>query len=722
MNKLCFDINTSVSVSNGIDLKQLGAVMQNFTSKYLYVTNNQLYGVDELTELEPCHRLIRFDGCFQLIGKDMRTMLYCFRKELADHLDCTNKFTGYTFGADSPQPKRSPLKSIPRMDGDVVRKILEQVRTKFSNEGGDSRDEIGNEIGNMLGDTERRDPREEYEINLAKLIARKDVAQQEPTLHELTDPSEIEMANRFGRSELPTEKLKTFENAALKLNKSLVGMGERFVSNFTGKPGVEVKKSTQYPNIDLAVLFAKDASPKPSPKPSPKLPPAKPPRRKTRTLGSFLTPETPPKSDITDTMAQARRNETAALISAIRKNLQTKRSLKSRTVAPDVAPKVKRPKYNPTLSKGKDEDGYDTGSEDVDTGVITSPVVPLPEPKVCALVADLLRKKAANRQMKAQEETNQPSMIPVSIIGTTEEKDSSSMDIDDDTDTMLPVFPIVPRMFRDNVKLSSLPKLLQCSVVDAVMGMKEKDLPVGTFYFNGGTFAVLFDNNNLASLYDWDNTLNTDRLRPTRFDGEYDGTPGSLPIAQFTVHKSTYNLYLEPKIAGSEGKYKGQLTMDTIAKLENFGPEAIKRSVMASLEEYQESVTIGYCGVEVDIDDAVSVSLTVLKCRDCDVEIPTFWPCHINDEYTLLFQLKHIMGISNSERESFESDIMGSNSTDGETDYSEVTSTEEDEKDPTPEICLDDSDNEENSENPDDPENPDNEENPDDPENPDNEE
>jgi len=51
--------------------------------------------------------------------------------------------------------------------------------------------------------------------------------------------------------------------------------------------------------------------------------------------------------------------------------------------------------------------------------------------------------------------------------------------------------PIIPRMFKNNVILSSLPKTLQQSVIKTVLDMKDNSSVTGFLYFNGGTFAIL---------------------------------------------------------------------------------------------------------------------------------------------------------------------------------------------------------------------------------------
>lgn len=432
MSGLCFDIDTEVSVSNGIDMKELGAILQNFTSKFLYVTGGQLYGVDNVKDINPCHRLIRFERCFQLICRDNQTMLYCFRKELADHLN------------------------------------------------------------------------------------------QPPVFQE--------------------------------------------------------------------------------------------------------------SSEINDTMAQSRINETSSLIAAIRMNRESKRPLKTGVIKPDFGYPHKRSKYNPITSKGKEEESSNTDSDSSES--VFDPT----EPKVCAIVANLLRKKAANQQTKTRVSLNPDN----NNNNTYESEDNDSLCETVDSDIKMPVImPIVPRMFKDNVKLSSLPVGLQNAVVDKVMEMNYNDLPAGTLYFNGSTFSVLVDGDNLFSLYDCDNLLNVERLRPNCYNGNYDGTPGSLPIAQFRVHQCTYKVYVEPKKAETVSEYQGRLTKSMLTEFEEFGfsTNDIKCGINAILSENPKDITFGSCDVEVDSNENISIFLTVLKCRGFNTELESFWPSDINTEYTLIYRL-----------------------------------------------------------------------------------
>ena len=77
MNELCFDANTFIKITDGADLDLVASVLQQFTTKFLYVENGKLYGVDDVTEVTPDHRLICYDGGFRLLHNDTNTTVCC---------------------------------------------------------------------------------------------------------------------------------------------------------------------------------------------------------------------------------------------------------------------------------------------------------------------------------------------------------------------------------------------------------------------------------------------------------------------------------------------------------------------------------------------------------------------------------------------------------------------------------------------------------------------
>jgi hypothetical protein len=89
MSKITYDINTIITTENGVDLKTLGSILQQFTQDYLYIENNKLYSVNNLDEIKTGYKLSYYDGCF--CHTDGFSKMYCFRKELSDHWNTQNK-------------------------------------------------------------------------------------------------------------------------------------------------------------------------------------------------------------------------------------------------------------------------------------------------------------------------------------------------------------------------------------------------------------------------------------------------------------------------------------------------------------------------------------------------------------------------------------------------------------------------------------------------------
>ena len=47
-----FEINTSVTVPEGSTLRSIGAILQNFTKRFLYIVKNKLYSVERVEDIE----------------------------------------------------------------------------------------------------------------------------------------------------------------------------------------------------------------------------------------------------------------------------------------------------------------------------------------------------------------------------------------------------------------------------------------------------------------------------------------------------------------------------------------------------------------------------------------------------------------------------------------------------------------------------------------------
>jgi len=81
--KITYNINTTITTENGVDLKTLGSILQQFTQEYLYIVNDRLYGVADLKDIKNGYKLSSYDGCF--CHTDGISNTYCFSKDLSDH-------------------------------------------------------------------------------------------------------------------------------------------------------------------------------------------------------------------------------------------------------------------------------------------------------------------------------------------------------------------------------------------------------------------------------------------------------------------------------------------------------------------------------------------------------------------------------------------------------------------------------------------------------------
>ena len=503
MNKLTFDINVPVSISNGINLKQLGSLLQSFTTKYLYIINDKLYGIEILDyrvlrgdlKNKKFH-LIGYDMCFELKSKDMRTMLYCFNKELADFLDSSNKPrlpTGLMVC--------DPVSDIPEMD----------------NQGVECNGNIDEELGNLS----RKDPRTQFDINIKQLIAR--------------DKERLERTIKEGEQEKGQEKEKEKE----RINQA------------------------RYEQERLELID----------------------------IGN----------EIQDTMAQSRQNETDSLAAAIRQRRNRNKN------------KIHE---NNNLPPKEKEEMYEQNNDHTDD-----------MNKVCSVVDDLLRKKVNKKDQDDNYESDNY------------ESDSDDHDSENGENVKL---PIIPRIFSDEVKLSNLPDNLQRIIIKTFTNPNS----FHSFYFNGGNFSILFENNTY-SIYDWDNVLSVDRLRPNKFKGEYDGTPGSLPIAQFTKHEFQYNLYWEPKDPKTQGMRLNLECLENILGLTIRDiREFMESNVYKMVSDNSEYLLISHNKIGL-VDKNVSCEITIFRSLGSIKEAPEFWPLPYNDDFTIICRRADKCNVSN---------------------------------------------------------------------------
>ena len=270
MNKVTFDISTSVTFQNGTTLQEMVSVLQNFTNKYLYIKNNKLYSVSSMSDLKSEYRLIGYDCGFQLMCPDMRTMIYCFRKDFADHLSSIQN------NIIVPElPNRS----------DTVNDYLPQARS------GQNVVKICTTTPPFpdkdLGDIPRANPLDEYNRRLVGLMTKK-----EKQIHELNNKQE-----GFGGDDNNTViETKTIEPDELEQ------MGQLFGSNNNNKD-----------NDNKELLRP---SKKPKKEQSKKTYPEKKITR--RRVQAKELPKIPDIPDSTDIAYQSRVNGTSALVAAVR--------------------------------------------------------------------------------------------------------------------------------------------------------------------------------------------------------------------------------------------------------------------------------------------------------------------------------------------------------------------------------------------------------------------
>jgi len=92
-------IDTKLTIPNGIDIVQLGAILQNFTDDYLYVILGNLCSVSDFSTLETGYKLAGHDGGFEL-SKDESPIIYCYRKDLLNYLVSSDNILGQVSRSD----------------------------------------------------------------------------------------------------------------------------------------------------------------------------------------------------------------------------------------------------------------------------------------------------------------------------------------------------------------------------------------------------------------------------------------------------------------------------------------------------------------------------------------------------------------------------------------------------------------------------------------------
>ena len=623
MSKLCFDINTSINTRDGITIKELGAILQNFTPKYLYIKNGKLHGVDKVTDLEPAHRLICYNGGFQLMCEDMRTTLYCFRKELADHLNKPEHFREYNFGTDLRpaqtyledhrievglnRPSRPGRSRCPNRAPPTKRRLATPHPYQASPIAS-----VPDEFDSVLGAVKRSNPRKEYECHLKSLISDEEALAKlgvrppdpptDPEYSGPADPSEFDMAKRFGRDDpddIPEVKLPEIKPTLI-TSSEVADMGALFVGN----------------NLKEVTL----------------------PTR----MGHNAVVHSPDSSPLVDISAQSRRNGTAALVAAIRRKRAGEHQ-----------------EYDPAMDKGKEEeDSIELSGVAEDQSE---------KGKLCRVIANILREKVNLKGSEPMEigpdssTKNDMGDIEADSLSAclegadTYNDNNKAMNVSDEVVGLVGGpekceialrIPDVPRRHVENVYITNLPPDLQNAVVGTVLSMKDSVLPMGNLYYNGANFTILVDENNLLSVYDQDNLLSASRLDPHRFRGDYDGTNGSLPIAQFTVHQYNYKLYLNcAKLGASDeniidvplGRVDENI-MESLGELYECDAETITKEV-PDMFKNKEKMYLARSEVVSDENWKMHLRVTVFAGRDCKAKPEGFWSRVLSDYHVLIYRI-----------------------------------------------------------------------------------
>jgi hypothetical protein len=236
MNKIRFNINTPITISDNTTLKEIGSILQQFTKDYLYVCNGVLKGVKNISDIKETYRLVGYDGCFQLIAEDMSTMLYCFKKELADHLN-------------KPKLFRSDPSNINPLDINYN----DTLSTDKSS------------LKDFLGDIRRDEPRDTYTRNLSNIVKDADALQKLGIKH----PNKSIIQTRESSESLDSsekEMKKTFKKNVNSVSE-VVAMTKAFANNNTT---TIVPKSTSsnippYAVCSLPIELPPVSSPSPVP-------------------------------------------------------------------------------------------------------------------------------------------------------------------------------------------------------------------------------------------------------------------------------------------------------------------------------------------------------------------------------------------------------------------------------------------------------------------------
>ena len=661
MSKVSFDINTLITTRDGISLNEIGVILQNFTSRFLYIKNDKLYSVEKVEQLKPDHRLIGYDDGFQLMSSDMRTMLHCFRRELAEHLNNPDKFKNYNTITDV------------FVSGTTRRPVSECLPKAFSN-------------------------RSEQVCSFAPPSEVKANVPQGANTITVTTTEVSELANLFN-SNIDDVKSKKEDGANKKTNCTTTSKKDTSKKD-RKKPGMyngprSITRETGCIDQETISVVAKKVSVKPSKKTVPKptnkvtkksvsLPP-QPPLVSTsdeeeievKITDKTVYDETDDEESVTDICLQSRRNHTEALIDAIRH----KRGISAVSPKPGIFPDSPNlAKKNPETDKGKeeaDEPSPSTSKTEICLPIIKSPIVTRnlednnnseDADDVHSIVSKILREKCpetvdlpdglCNRfcvplTEKCKKENNDGdgdgdgdgNEYEDDKDGENEICDGNEDEDEDEYRDVLPIrIPNIPQIYEENVSIRDLPENLRDSIINTVLGMTETVSPIGILMYNGATLNVSVDKNNLLSVYDRDTVLTVPRLLPSRFEGSLSHSPSSLPIAQFTVHHLAYHLELVSGFLLKEISIAtGSLIQDTLNALFKYcsGRDILKE--IEFLFVNRKTLTLAQTEFTTDIDGNVGILVTFLRDRDSTEEPEKFTSLVASGGHTILYHLSDLV-------------------------------------------------------------------------------
>jgi len=216
-------------------------------------------------------------------------------------------------------------------------------------------------------------------------------------------------------------------------------------------------------------------------------------------------------------------------------------------------------------------------------------------------------------------------------------KDNETKECEDQSETKECEDPecVIPRLYKDNVKLSDLPQALEKVIVTTFFN---SGFLVPTFYYDG-SYMMINGNGKLYSVFNTNNTLNVPRLNP-KFYLDYDGTPHSLPVAQFKLNRYHYKMFIEPKDAFSS-EYRGPLMREKALDLNLDNDKIIE--LAKGLLDNKEDLTFGNAVVKYTDTGNLVLILRVLRARKSKARPLDFYPVDVNDSYKLTFhsELEH---------------------------------------------------------------------------------